>query len=568
MKKPTLSELTLEEKVSQLIMVNQYDLFDKNVNGKSVPRSYEEIDEIMEKQQFSGMWYCGNITMKTVNVAEVAGGKSLTTRESRDFLKRISEKVRIPMLKGIDCESGPGITFSDATITATGYAIGAADDEQLTFELFKNVAREIKAAGGTWRWQPVVDRSGRFHGVTQGRSFSDSDIDLIMKHSVAAIKGMQSVKMPACVKHFPSPDPYEFRDAHFVPTVNLLSYEEWKETQGKIFKNAIDNGVWSVMVGHYGFPAIDDEKLNGQYIPATLSHKIITGLLRKELGFEGVIVTDAITMGALSTMCSEEEKLIRMINAGNDLLLSVDLKAHETLCNAVKDGRISMQRIEESCQRVLDLKEKMGLFDGTFEETAEIEEIVKETREVNRKIAEKSITMVRNKTNLVPVKKENIKKVAITFSSYSDDYFKYLDVMKEEFEKRGAEVVLSNNFNENGTEYEDRYNLYLKLVEENDLIIHAAHLGPHRPAGMIAFFNEEFRPFEWTFSKGNEKAIGLSMGYPYIGHDVMPDAGTYFNIYCIAPESQKAFVKAIYGEIPIVGKSPVDIEPKRRYVYC
>ena len=74
-----------------------------------------------------------------------------------------------------------------------------------------------------------------------------------------------------------------------------------------IFKNAIDNDVWSVMVGHYGFPAIDDEKLNGQYIPATFSHKIITGLLREELGFEGVIVTDAITMGALSTMCSEEE---------------------------------------------------------------------------------------------------------------------------------------------------------------------------------------------------------------------------------------------------------------------
>ena len=564
MKKPVLNELTLEEKVSQLIMVSQNDLFDKIVDGKRVPRSYEEIDEIMEKQQFGGMWYRGAISMKTVNVAEAAGEQSLTTKESRDFLKRISEKVRIPMLKGIDCESGPGLTFCDATITATGYAVGAADDEQLTFELFKNVAREIKAAGGTWRWQPVVDLCGRFNGVTQGRSFSDSDVDLIMKHSVAAIKGMQSVKMAACVKHFPSADPYEFRDAHFVPSVNLLSYEEWKETQGKIFKNAIDNGVWSVMVGHYGFPAIDSEMLNGQYVPATMSHKITTGLLREEMGFEGVIVTDAITMGALSTMCSEEEKLIRMIHAGNDLLLCVNLKAHETICNAVKDGRIPMKRIDESCERVLNLKEKMGLFDGTFEETAEIEDIVKETTKVNRKIAEKSITMVRNRTNIVPVKKENIKRVAITFSSYSDDYFKSLNVMKEEFEKRGAEVVLSNNFNENGTDYYDRYNLYRKLVEENDLIIHAAHLGPHRPAGMIAFFNEEFRPFEWTFSKGSEK----SMGYPYIGHDVMPDADTYFNIYCIAPESQKAFVKAIYGEIPIVGKSPVDIEPKRRYVYC
>ena len=568
MKKPALTELTLEEKVSQLIMVNQYDLFDKIIDGKYIPRTYEEIDEIMEKQQFSGMWYCGNITMKTANVAEVAGDKPLTTKESREFLERISKKVRIPMLRGIDCELGPGVTFCDATITPTGYSIGAADDEELTFELYKNVAREIKTAGGTWRWQPVVDLCNRFNGVTQGRSFSDSDMDLIMKHSVAAIKGMQSVKMPACAKHFPSADPYEFRDAHFVPSVNLSSYEEWWNTQAKIFKNAIDNGVWSIMVGHYGFPAVDDEKLNGQYVPATLSRKICHGLLRDKLGFEGVIVTDAITMGALSTMCSEEEKLIRMINAGNDLLLSVDLKAHETLCNAVKDGRISMQRIDESCQRVLDLKEKMGLFDGTFEETADIEEIVKETTDISRKISEKSVTMLRNKSGLVPVKKENIKKVAITFSSYSDDFFVKLNVMKEEFEKRGAEVVLSNNFNESGTEYEDRYNLFCKLIEENDLIIHAAHLSCHRPAGMLAFFNEELRPFEWTFSQGNEKAIGVSLGYPYIGHDVMPGANTYFNIYSINPEAQKAFVKAIYGEIPITGKSPVDIEPKLRYVYC
>ena len=121
MKKPALTELTLEEKVSQLIMVNQYDLFDKIIDGKYIPRTYEEIDEIMEKQQFGGMWYCGNITMKTANVAEVAGDKPLTTKESREFLERISKKVRIPMLRGIDCELGPGVTFCDATITPTGY---------------------------------------------------------------------------------------------------------------------------------------------------------------------------------------------------------------------------------------------------------------------------------------------------------------------------------------------------------------------------------------------------------------------------------------------------------------
>lgn len=569
MKKPALNELTLEEKVSQLLLVNQLDFFDKEVDGKQVARTYEEMDEIMEKQQFSGMWYCGRVRMETANMAEIGGLNPLTTKESRDFLKRISKNSRIPMLVGVDCENGAGYTFCDATRTVSGYAIGAADDEELTYKLARNVAREIKAGGASWRWGPVVDVCNRFNGISQGRSYSDENIEVIKKHSVAAIKGTQSVKMPACAKHFPGMDPYEFRDSHFVSTELLFSYEEWKEGQAKAFKHAIDNGVWTVMVGHAGFPAVDNEKLNGQTIPSTLSKKVITGLLREELGFEGVIVTDAITMGALSTMCSEEEKLIRMINAGNDLLLATDLNALDTICNAVKDGRIPMSRIDESCQRVLDLKEKMGLFDGTFyEEDVDIEKLAKETSDINRQIAEKAVTMVRNRTNIVPVKKENIKKVAITFSSYSDDFFRSLKTMKEEFEKRGAEVVLTHNFAENGTDYNSMLSMYNKFVDECDLIIHAAHLAGHRPMGMSHFAGDKLLPFMFTFSKANEKSIGVSLGYPYIGHDVMPGANTYFNIYNPSEEAQKAFVKAIYGEIPIVGKSPVDTTPKLRQVYC
>ncbi len=569
MKKPALNELTLEEKVSQLLLVNQLDFFDKEVDGKQVARTYEEMDEIMEKQQFSGMWYCGRIRMQTANMAEIGGLNPLTTRESKDFLDRVGKKARIPMLVGVDCENGAGYTFCDATKTASGYAIGAADDEDLTFKISRNIAREIKSGGATWRWGPVVDLCNRFNGISQGRSFSDDDIELIKKHSVAAIKGMQSAHIPACAKHFPGCDPYEFRDSHYVSTSMLYSYEEWKETQAKTFKHAIDNGVWTVMVGHTSFPAVDDEKLNGQYVPATLSKKIITGLLREELGFEGVIVTDAITMGALSTMCSEEEKLIRMINAGNDLLLAADLNALDTLCNAVKDGRIPMSRIDDSCQRVLDLKEKMGLFDGSFyDEDIEIEELAKETAEINRQLSEKSVTMLRNTSNIVPVKKENIKKVAISFSSYSDDFFESLKVMKAEFEKRGAEVILTNNFAENGTDYFDMLAIYNKFVNECDLIIHAAHLAGHRPSGMPHFAGDKLLPFMFTFSKATDKSIGVSLGYPYIGHDVMPGANTYFNIYNPSEEAQKAFVKAVYGEIPIVGKSPVDTTPKLRQVYC
>ncbi len=156
---------------------------------------------------------------------------------------------------------------------------------------------------------------------------------------------------------------------------------------GEVFQEMIDGGVWSIMPGHQGFPAVDDRKVQNYYMPATLSDKILTGLLKEKMGFKGVVVTDAIEMAALKTAYPDKEDLfVALLNAGNDILLNVKrLDYIDIIEKAVADGRVSMERIDDAVRRVYEMKVKMGLWDDT-EEVVMTEEIREEIRAFNRKL--------------------------------------------------------------------------------------------------------------------------------------------------------------------------------------
>ena len=558
MKRPELNELTLEEKIGQILMISQYSLFNKKVDGKNVKRSMEEIKEIMGKYQFGSFWGQGGHHMKNVNMAEETEDKSITAKEYKDFVEEMCEKVRVPVIIGTDNESGCTIV-NDGTPVSGALAIGAADDEQLTFDLAQAVAKETKATGCNWRWYPVVDIVNRYNGVSMGRTFSD-DPDKIIKHAIATIKGTESVGVASTVKHFPGADPYEIRDGHFSATSINISLDEWRNTQAKTFQGVIDAGVDSVMIGHIAFPAVDDTNKNGRYLPATLSEKIIKGLLREEMGFTGVVITDGIGMTGLQAFCSYDEVIIKAINAGNDILLGVNVEDAENVRQAVLDGRIPMERIDESAERVLKLKEKIGLFDEGKKEEIDMKEQAKKTAEIDRKIAEKSITLVYDRNELLPISKDSVKNVTIVYSSHASSTRERLGAMKSEFEKHGAKVDIIEDLPENGSEVKD-------LAANNDLIVYAAYIGPHNPMGMPSLYGKKMETFFKAFSYGGEKSVGVSMGYPYMHIDFMGAADTFFNIYAQGAEAMRAFVKVLYGEVEPTTKSPVDIEPKLRYVF-
>ena len=555
-RKPELWELTLEEKISQLLLLRQGHLTNI-VDGDPRPKTKEQREALMQTNHFGGLWSYGRVKMETANVAEE--GKRVSCAEQKELIDEAQANVSIPLLVGVDCENGAGYTFLDGTKVGTSAMIGAANDEELTFQLNAAIAREIRASGANWRWSPIVDTRGRFSpGIV--RSFSD-DPDKIIRHAIAAMRGTQSQNVAATIKHFPGHDIYNFRDSHLTNTTLTYSLEEWKKGQGRIFQALIDAGACTMMSTHTAFPAVDDEMINGNYVPATLSKKIIQELLRDQMGFDGVLVTDAIMMAGLTNFCAYEEILIRAINAGNDILLGIAPDDFYVVRNAVLDGRIPMERIDESCERVLKLKEKIGLFAGEKEEI-DMQVQAPITAEINEKLAKKSITLLYDHNKLLPVCAEKIHKVAIIAASHVNSFFDDLCVMKGEFEKRGMIADIYAQPFEGGSK------TLRRIEKEYDLIVYAAYVAMHQPLGMPSLYGEQAGLFFSAFRGGVEKTVGVSMGYPYLHFDMMTGARTFVNTYSPSPECQKAFVSAVFGEIPFEGVSPFDVEPKLRLVYC
>ena len=547
MKVPKLSELTLEEKVAQMLMMAQWRL----------PTDVNEIKDIFKRNQFGSLWYFGCMKTDVVNIGENNWKTGLISESARD-IELMRSQVRIPMIVASDCESGAGTMFSDATRIPSALSVGAANDEELTYELSKSVALEMKAAGINWRWAPVVDLPNRLSAISTGRSYSD-DVDKLVRLATATVKGTEDAGLISTVKHFPGCDPYEIRDGHLVtPTVNI-SLEEWEKKPGAVFQRMIDAGVMSIMTTHTCFPAVDDTKLKGRYIPATLSKKITTDLLRNKMGFKGLIITDGLNMAGLTSLYSWEEILINAINAGNDVLLGVSANDLPVVVNAVRDGRIPEWRIDESCQRILDAKEKIGLFDDVQPEI-DIEAVSNRTKELARQIAEKSVSLLYDNNKMLPLDAKKIKNVGIIWSSHATDPEAKLAVLVNEFKARGAECeILSGYVPERTIE---------RLSKEKDLILYVGLVAPHCPMGSPFLNGDVAKTYNGAFFYGSEKSIGISMGYPYLHIDIMTGAQTFINIYSPDEQNQKALVKALFGEIEFKGVSPIDIEPKLRVVYC
>ena len=557
MRKPELKELTLREKIGQLLLPHQWDIYQDHEKNYEVDRTEEEWKALVGDYQFGAYWsdQIGSHNKIGVDISEV-GDTKVQSAKYKDFLYKQNLCTKIPALMGLDAErEGAGHLFEDLSVICPPLAVGATDSEELAFELGACIARELRCAGANWRWTPVVDIANRYNvGVV--RSFAPDDPDKIIRFANAHVRGMQSEGVAATAKHFPGQDRYDYRDAHFSPQIISSDMDEWWREQGKIFKGVIDGGVYSVMVGHAAFPAYDDSVLNGRYRPATVSKKIITDLLKGELGFSGIVVTDAINMAGL-TACYDtyEDMIVDLVNAGNDVLLGVKLPARDAIEKAVLDGRIPESRIDDACQRIINIKEKMGMFeDDYWNPPYKAEDVVPKTQAVNREIAKRAITLVRDDHKLLPVDKNKIKNVTIVCSAHVDVFFEQLEHMKKSFEDLGINVRLQRRIKSDAE---------MKEVDEtSDLIIYAIYVMPHKPKGHMGLYAEECNTYLYAFSRGREKSIGVSFGYPHIHFEILGNAETFINAYGSAPELMEAFVEGIFGKIPIVGKSPVNLYPE------
>jgi beta-N-acetylhexosaminidase len=331
-------------------------------------------------------------------------GKDMPNPQSAAQLaNEFQRRSKVPLLIAADFEAGTGFIMPGGTKLPSNMAIGATGSAELAQKCGEVTAKEAKAVGVNWIFAPVVDVNiNPENPIINIRSFG-SDPDEVARLAVAWIGGCQSNGCLATAKHFPGHGDTS-EDSHRVMPVVPHDLERMWRVELKPFQAAINAGVASIMTAHIHFPAIDPTP----GLPATLSRKILTDLLRNQMGFRGLIVTDAMAMHAIKHNFPMDEAVVMAVNAGADVIIADDAPStYEALWRALQDGKLSMERVREAAKRILEAKEWCGLNQQKFVDENKVAEIVgcPEHREVARSVAENSITVLKDE-GFLPLRPE------------------------------------------------------------------------------------------------------------------------------------------------------------------
>lgn len=477
---------------------------------------------------------------------------------TRKACKEYQEASNLPLIFQEDYESG--VDIAGMTSFPNEMSLGAANSPELAYAYGKAIALESRSVGVSWVLHPVADLNlNPFNPIANIRSISD-DPDKAISMLSQQIKGLQENGVAATIKHFPG-DGVDFRDQHLVTSCNSLPMNVWKEKHGKVFKALIDSGVACIMPGHITLPAYQKEKINGMYPPATLSKELLTTLLKGELGFRGVIVSDAMVMGGFRGWYKNQlEGEIQSFIAGNDVLLWPSYAFMDTLEVRIKRGEIPMERLNDAVQRVWALKERFGLLEKNRQLIRDMSPKEKlEAASTSKSICEKAITLIRDRNNALPL---NLKKDS-----------KILVVGVTPLSRKGGNTNLTQleNFagrlRNRGFQVDFRHNILYEtqgwnddVSEKYDRIIIAVSRTPHAPFGPLQLWDDEAQSVWAVNSMPKEKIIVVTFGSPYLVNEYFERVNTCINAYSNTAMMQEAVISALLGKIKMQGTSPVNLD--------
>ncbi len=524
-----LRKLSLSDKIGQMIIAHS--------PAKVRPRNnkeYSKLKKLIRKGKVGGVMFLKGTTSDAVALA--------------NYFQSIAP---LPLLISADMEKGLAMRIEGATEFAPNMALSATGSPTLVRKMAEVIAREAKALGIHQSYSPNVDLNlNPDNPVINTRSYSDR-ADLTIEMAQAFIDGLQSKGMLATAKHFPGHGDVSV-DSHDNLPIVQSSRKRLENLELKPFKAAIDHGVMSVMIGHLAVP-----KITGNLTPATLSWRIVTKLLRNELGFQGLIITDALNMKALYEHHSLEDISLRAVEAGNDLLLfSPDPElTHRTVLKAVRKGKLSKRQIDRSVRRILLAKRWLGLDKKRLVNPDNISShvSVRSSRKLAETIADNSITVVKDSRNVLPIRKrDNIlhiivenKKYALSGETFSEKLYKAFgaqslrldidagaaDYQNAAEKARYASGVIISTYVEvltgaKSLELNDRQQDFINKLTQT--------LPPERPLVLISF------------------------GTPYLISQI-PDIPAYICTYSSSEFSENAAVRLLEGKIEPTGKLPVSL---------
>ena len=350
-----------------------------------------------------------------------------SAEELWDMVNTFQNCSKIPLLVASNCEAGGNGGTGGGTPIANGAAMAAIDSEEAVTEMATISAREAAAVGCNWNFAPIVDLTYNWRNtIVQLRAFNDNPDDVI-RYAKAFFKGMKTQNFATCMKHFPG-DGTEENDQHLIMGVNEFDCDKWDATYGKVYKALIDEGVMTIMAGHIALPAyskklrpgIKDEDIR----PATLAPELITDLLKGQLGFNGLVVTDASHMiGMFGATIPRKEQVPQAIAAGCDMYLFFNDREEDFgyMMEGYKNGNITEERLNDALHRILGVKAALNLHilqkEGKLVQPKENLAVVgcEEHHKASREFADKYVTLVKDRLNYLPMTPERYKRIKLMY---------------------------------------------------------------------------------------------------------------------------------------------------------
>jgi beta-N-acetylhexosaminidase len=517
--------LTMEEKVAQLLH--------PNYSGQSD----NDLQELFQKIPV-GSFFTG-------------------TQEFEVLRKRheiIQKNSKIPVLISADMENGTNMIKDKSIVFPTQMGLGACGKAEYAYMMGKITARLSRSAGVHWTFSPVADLNlNPQNPITNSRSLGDkkSAVIPLLKE---IIRGLQEEGlMAATCKHFPG-DGVDDRDQHMLVSVNSLPMDQWEKLYGAVWKSVIAGGTKAIMSGHISFPDYQGMQHDpDDALPATLCKKLQIDLLRNQLGFNGVIVSDAFPMIGFTCRYPGEELAWRNIAAGSDSVLFCDpVLDYQRLLEALKKGLISEEQVENSARRIIELKASLNLFEDCFAPEMSEQEF-EEGRAFAQNVADSAAVVLRQSScgdqTLVPGKDKKV--LTVTLERVGTiPFLGELPVVDEELKKRGFEV--DHLYNPDASKLREALTVYDRIFVNFNIFSHAG-LGLRLVGKPAMAFWRCFLP------ENPSKVVFTSFGSPY----VLYDHPYLHNLSCVWGRSdacQRTAVKMWCGELVPQGTLPVRLK--------
>ncbi len=556
----TIASMTLEEKIGQLFV------------NMGAEKTEKYLTDILDTYHIGAVRY---------NIG--------TASEVYDQNKILQTKSKIPLLIAANTESGGNGAVAEGTKIGEEIKIAATNNPEFAYQLGRISGEEASAVGCNMSFAPIVDLSINWRNpIISNRTWSDQ-VDTVIQYSKEYMRGIQEFGILATAKHFPG-DGVDERDHHLSYASNSMEPKEWDETFGRIYKELSEAGLPAIMAGHIHLPnyekALHPERTLDEMLPASLNKTLLDELLRGKLGFNGLVVTDASHMVAMTSSMPRKELLPTAIEAGCDLFLFFNDPEEDFrwMKEGYLNGTISEERLQDALRRTLGLKAKLGYHkikkeDIMLDKENALAQIGKpENKAIAKEVSDQAITLVKDKQkNIFPVTPERYKKILLVpVKGYTGGFGAMIsrgqgkahEIVKELLEKRGHVVTIWQSTEEKIMQLPEKEraaaiaNVYAQkqpisnLTENWDLIINLSSVNAGGTTQRII----------WPASKGTPDApfyvheiptIFVSVQNPFDLADV-PQVGTYINTYDSMPETMESLVEKLAGESEFKGVSPVD----------